>query len=629
MTSRLLDETRVDREFLRSIRNEQEGDPLTLSATPAFEEEPVPLGVFIREPKYLGLPKLSPIQMNALLHAERVLYEPTFDALGWEKVRAVFEIWLAWGKGSGKDYISRITLSRIAYLLLCLESPQAYFGMPGSETISITNVATSSLQARHIFFAPWVQMLRQSPWFRNRMDPGVLSIQFDKQVLALSGHSKSESQEGQNLLAAVLDEIAAFKTAAELSTKKREMDREPEQSAEGIVKTLSSSIISRFPLTGKLIGISFTRFKNDMIDMKVRQTEARLALEPEAAVFASRAATWEVNPLRVRSDFDEAYATDATDAQSRFECKPVSSPYRFFQNLLAVRRAMSIPLLGDPPENRLEGQPELIIYYEWMDDDWQVSFDLSQIKRHRQPIAIHIDLGISHDLAGVAGSHVDGLSLPDDDQQQRPQVVNDFTVAFVQQRGDPVLNIPESDIQIKWVRELVQALMDEGFLVMLVSADGYQSTDTFQLLKAKGVETELYSLDRKTEGYDILKSVVYGGDLALSFDPLLFAEIESLTKMSATKIDHQAGMSKDMADALAGSVRGALKLFDEGWMAAAAGASWGGATYEETKLAHEQQIARNRPEDSEPVYRGDIVARPRQYGYDDADDDSDFWTGGA
>ena len=64
-----------------------------------------------------------------------VLYPETFTALGWEPVRSVLEINLAWGKGSGKDFTSRIILSRVLYLLLSLESPQGYFGMAETETI--------------------------------------------------------------------------------------------------------------------------------------------------------------------------------------------------------------------------------------------------------------------------------------------------------------------------------------------------------------------------------------------------------------------------------------------------------------------------------------------------------------
>lgn len=577
----MLNIDRIDREFVRSILTEKTTDHRELASAPDFEEEPVPFEVFLRDSKYLALPKLSEIQLEMALHAERIYYEETFDALGWPKRRQVNQIPLAWGKGSGKDYISRILLSRAAYLLLCLAAPQAYYGMPGSETIHMTNIATSAYQAKFVFFESWVEMLKASRWFRDQMEPGANLIRFDKQVLAQSGHSQSESQEGQNLIYAVLDEWAGFKTAQELAVKKRLMEREPIQSAQGIYKTILSSITSRFPEVGKLIAISFTRFRNDPIDAKVKEAMADLEVRGDVSrYYPSRAATWDVNPLRKRSDFDEAYENDPADAQCRYECKPLASPHRYFQNLLAVRRALGIPLKGEV-EAMAPVQPLNIEYYYGNDPDnegavpgWQVRFDVSDLEKHNNLCAIHFDLGISHDLAGMAMSHVEGWrnvehKLVDPDtgvesfvEVRRPIIVTDFVVAFEQQVGNAAADVEGSDIQIRWLRSLIFLLRNEGWRIRFVSGDGYQSTDMFQLLEQRGVDTELYSLDRQTEGYDILKNAIYSGDVTAPFHPLLYQEIESLVKISERKIDHQAGSSKDMADAWAGSVRGALKVLE-------------------------------------------------------------------
>lgn len=82
----------------RSKASRDHRSPEEIAAFPDFEEEPVPFEAWLADPYYLGLPELSEIQLDAMLHAERVLYEPTFDALGWKEVRPVFEIDLAWGK---------------------------------------------------------------------------------------------------------------------------------------------------------------------------------------------------------------------------------------------------------------------------------------------------------------------------------------------------------------------------------------------------------------------------------------------------------------------------------------------------------------------------------------------------
>lgn len=536
---------------------------------------------------------------------------------------------------SGKDFVSRCVLSRIVYLLQCLESPQGYFGMPGTEFIHLTNIATSAPQARVVFFQPWLQMLGGSAWFRDRMEPLTTAINFDKGIYAQSGHSSVESQEGQNLICAVIDEFSGFKTAAELMSKRRVQDREPAQSAEGIYKTALSSIRSRFPLTGKLIALSFTRFRNDPIDLLERRGRADLEKKgPASRFYVSRAATWEVNPTRKRSDFDQDFEDDPADAACRYMCQPSASPHRYFQNLVALRRSMGIPLDTEDVW-KLDPVVGVQVFYEYRPevspepDDvgpalpgWEVDFDFTGLIAHRKACAIHVDLGITQDLCGVSMAHVEewytkNHTLVDPETrleevvpERRPRVVVDFTLAFEQQRGDLSRQIPSSDIQIRWVRDLIFTLIREGWNIRMVTMDGYQSTDTLQLLERQSIIAELYSLDRKTEGYDILKNLIYGADVQIPFHPLAFTELESLVKINDRKIDHQAGMSKDMADSLAGAVRGATQLIEEGYGVGETEAVWSGASQDELL--------------AEFLQAGDSAA-PRDYA---AGEDGEFWSGG-
>lgn len=632
-----LDVDRLRREVTRHVRSETVTDPLELARYPDFEFEPMPFDAWLKDATMLGLSPLSDIQREAALIAERILFEPTFDALRWPKYPSKFDISLAWGKGSGKDYLSRIMLSRAIYLLSSLASPQAYFGMPGSEQIVVTNIATSAPQAKHVFFTPWVQMLSRSSFYRGMMDPKANYIVFDKGLRAFSGHSSVESQEGQNLMMAILDEIAAFKTSAELASKRKQQDREPAQSAEGVYNMAKSSIRSRFPMTGKLVSISFTRFKNDMIDLLVKKAYLENdQLGEESRRYGSRAATWEVNPLRKQSDFDDDYADDPMQAQCRYECRPVASPHRFFKNLLAVKQALGVPLDTLEPE-KLQPVPSLGIEYYWgpdpgnpkAKDGWQVRFDFTHLLHHNAPLAIHLDLGISQDLAGVSASHFGGFTdfkesfsdlktgIVEETVVRKMNVITDFVVVFEQVRGDPLDGTPDSDIQVRWIRQLVLELINRGWRVGLFTADGYQSTDTFQLLQQMGVTAELYSLDRKTEGFDILKNLIYEGNITAPFHPLLYTELESLVKMTETKIDHQAGMSKDMADSWAGSARGVVKLMEEGQIGGDVD-GWTGASIDEMSGRYDEPVRHTDV---------DVGVRPR-YAHG-TDGDGDFWSGGA
>ena len=125
-----------------------------------FTEEPVPLSVFVQDRAYLANPPLSPVQYDAVLHAERVYYPGAYELLAASADRKIREYWsqpvrmvnfleLEWGKGGGKDHTCRIMAMRVCYLLLCLVSPQDYYGMPAQDSRSGVRVALRRFGSGH------------------------------------------------------------------------------------------------------------------------------------------------------------------------------------------------------------------------------------------------------------------------------------------------------------------------------------------------------------------------------------------------------------------------------------------------------------------------------------------------
>ena len=115
----------------------------SMSVDDMFEERPVELKEFIESEDYLGLEELSEKQFDFVLHGSRVYHDSTYQKLGWKPVRMVTELVCEWGKGSGKDFCSGIVLSYIPHLLICLESPQAYYGKSHVSFIDMINMAYS------------------------------------------------------------------------------------------------------------------------------------------------------------------------------------------------------------------------------------------------------------------------------------------------------------------------------------------------------------------------------------------------------------------------------------------------------------------------------------------------------
>lgn len=527
-----------------------------------FREEPVPLDVFITDKHYLGYPPLSDVQFDLVRHAEQVLNPETYGLMAtefgpyWNPVRYVNYLTALWGKGAGKDSCCRIISLRIGYLLTCMKSPQRYFGLPEMDTIHTLNVASSSGQAQTAFFTPMTRVVRNG-WFADHCEPQRDKILWDSNIEMISGHSDVESQEGLNLILGIADELDAFKGKDEMIQMRAKRMREPVNSAEGILEMLHSSAKTRFPETFKVIHISYARFLGSPIMQRTEMARK----DNEANGGASRyyvsgpCATWEVNPrIKGPEMFADDYEKDPVMARTKYECKPTRAVDPYFKNVEAVkscfrqtdRDAIGVEYLLEAGRN---GAPV-----------WQAQFTISP---ELTPVSgalyvLHADLALRGDRAGVALAHVRGwdehphVSVASDGEENtywesRPNVYVDAVCAF----EASMQCTPAREIQIRWVRQLVQELRRRGFPIELVSYDSYQSADSMQILSAAGIATRTVSTDRDDSVWRNLRDLIYEGRVSFPESPLLHEELTSLMRLPNGKVDHPISTGKDLADAVA------------------------------------------------------------------------------
>jgi len=194
--------------------------------------------------------------------------------------------------------------------------------------------------------------------------------------------------------------------------------------------------------------------------------------------------------------------------------------------------------------------------------------------------ALHADLAISGDRAGIAMCHVKNWErrthlAPGQENKEKKHYVEDdkpiikvdFVTCFesdleaVNEDGE----LQPREVQIRWFRALIRELRRRGFVIGLVTFDNFQSTDSIQILEMWGIPSDKLSVDRNAVPYATLRDVMYDGRLEGYHHQLLIDEIEGLNKLPNGKIDHPPGGSKDLADALCGAVTNALELGgDEG-----------------------------------------------------------------
>lgn len=542
-----------------------------------FDEEPVSLDVFVEDFKFLNSPSLSPIQYELVQQIERVylpeLYPLMADEFGgyWketEDIRMTNLVSAMWGKGGGKDMTVRVASLRVAYLLMCLKNPQRYYGMPSQDSIHLLNIAANAPQAHRAFFEPMTRVVRRG-WFKDRADPKLNTIRYEKNIEAISGHSDAEGQEGLNLILGVADEIDAFKARNELVGGTGKRSREASTTAEGILNMLKTSASTRFPHTYKRVAISYPRYLGSTIMRLTAEAEADIDKYGEdSRYFASGPyATWEVNPLRKgKHEFESDYRSDPEEAAAKYECKPSRAINPYFRNFFAFQQAVDH-----------ETQPITITYEKRkMTSDvtqatttgWEPVFHFAPWFKPVQGAryAMHGDLAINGDRAGIAMSHISHYEereeyiVDDKDPEKRivhtvavPVVRNDFTIAF---EAD-ISEIPAREIQVRWARELAFELVRRGFPIVSYTFDQFQSADNMQILTQHGIESDRMSPDRDQSIWSNLRDIAYEARLRMCFSQLLMNEIESLSKIDG-KVDHPPTGSKDLADAFACSVVGAI-----------------------------------------------------------------------
>jgi hypothetical protein len=532
-----------------------------------FEEQPVTIEQFVVDEHYLGLPPLSEYQYTMIKAMTQVYKKETLIQLYGEEEglkrfkQTCSEVVLQLGKGSGKDYASTIACAYIVHLLLCLKDPARYFGKPPGDAIDIINVAINAEQAKRVFFKGFATRISNSPWFAGKFISKVSSFEFDKSITVHSGHSEREAFEGYNVIMVILDEISGFELE---STSGNDQAK----TASAIYKMYRASVNSRFPDFGKLILLSFPRFKNDYIqqayDKLVANKEVvirthRFKVDPELPdgtdgnefeieweedhvksytvpkAFALKRPTWEINPTRTIEDFTIDFYTDQLDALSRFACMPPEATDAFFKSREKVETAFN--------------QPQFAIAEDGRFADWFKPIDDMEY-------FVHVDLAQKHDHCAVSLAHVDSwvsMQIGGTMTQAAPRVIVD-AVRFWTPTATKSVEFTE-------VKDFIIELRNRGFRLKLVTFDRWNSHDMMQQLKAHGINTELLSVAKKH--YEDMAMVVTEERLTGPAIKLLVDELLQL-RIIRDKVDHPRKGSKDLADAVCGAVYNAISRTSKG-----------------------------------------------------------------
>ena len=567
-----------------------------------FEERPVDLQTFVTSPDYLGLPPLSDLQYTLIEKSSQIYKEATLKKLfGEQEGERVYkqtctEVIAQLGKGSGKDYSSTIAVAYIVYLLLCLKDPATYYGKPPGDSIDILNIAINSQQANNVFFKGFKTRIDRSPWFIGKYDPKASEMKFDKAITVHSGHSEREAWEGYNVIVVILDEISGF--AIENTT-----GHDQAKTADAIYEMYRASVDSRFPDFGKVILLSFPRFKNDPIqkfynsviadketivrshkfkmdedlpdgiegnEFEIEWEEDHINSYLIPKVYALKRPTWEVNPTRSIEDFKTSFYKNSLDALGRFACMPPEMIDAFFKSREKVEKAFNNTGLAVDKFGRLE---------EWFKPDPDKKYFL------------HVDLAQKHDHCAVAMAHVENwvnVRVTNEYSQPAPIVSVDAVRYWTP--------TPDKSVDFTEVKDYILSLRTRGFNITVCTFDRWNSHDMMQQLKQYGINTEILSVAKKH--YDDMAMVVLEERLHGPHIPLLIDELLQL-KIMRDRVDHPRKGSKDLADAVCGAIYNSISRTRPN-------------VNDEVNIhTYESFVEDNYLEEDQEVYRDNLIRAPR------------------
>lgn len=528
-----------------------------------FEERPVELEEFLYGEDYLNLKK-TPLSENQLIMVKAItqilkrdtlhaLYGPVEGDKRWKQTynEAIFML----GKGSGKDFCSTIACAYIVYILLCLRDPADYFGLPTGEKIALLNIAINAQQANNVFFSQLTRTIENCAWFEGRYERKAGEFAFDKNVHIYSGHSEREAWEGYNIIFCVLDEIAGFKIE---STSGNEQAK----TAEAVYKMYRASVDSRFRKYGKLVLLSFPRYRGDFIMQRYEEVVASkdtyershvFKLDPDLpdgtenneltmrweedhiqtykfpGVYALRRPSWEVRPGQEINDYAIAYFNDPIDVLTRFACMPPEAIDAFFKDKEKIERIFAFP--------------------NGVDETGRFREEFKPLKNVKY--FVHVDLAKKHDHCAVAIGHVEKWV-----QQKiggRYSSVSPYVVIDAVRWWTPT---SDKSVDFGEVRDYIVSLAQRGFNLSLVTFDRWRSDDLIDYLNSISVKAEVLSVAK--QHYQDFAVVVNDERLEGPDIKLLRDELLQLRIMPNDKIDHPRSGSKDLADATCGAIYNAI-----------------------------------------------------------------------
>lgn len=470
--------------------------------------------------------------------------------------------------GTGKTTLAKIgslyDLCRLSYL----KSPQEKYGLIRTTKIEYALINATLTLATGVLFDEIIEWFQSSPYFRRLLAKGTKKSLFPKNIGVVTG-SRFGHVLGQAVVGAILSEVNFQNRIVDQAYNNYTNIKGRMESR--FLKKHHDSLPGRMWLdSSKYDQASFLQqyVKNSVSDPKVkvfdyaiwevlghkniysgktfkvfvgdRIRDPFIVERPEQTRNIDDALVIDV-PIEYKRNFE----LDINNALRDLAGKGTSSVYTYITSAEKIEEALMRPnpISKDVVQLDFFDKEQTLMKY----------LDIGSLTDRSLQRFVHIDLGLRHDKAGIAMSHLAGfVEITRHDvvsggqyRIREPIIYTDFII--------PISPTPGSEVPIYKIKNFLIELSTKVPLA-LVTADGYQSENLKQDLILAGIASKILSVDRTRNPYDKLKNAILEGRYNGVRLDLFQQELIGLVD-DGKKIDHPKKGSKDCSDAVAGTVQ--------------------------------------------------------------------------
>lgn len=560
--------TEKERVYLRRILEEiaETGDSQTYRDIwlSDYIEIPVDIDTFLCDDYFLG--KITR-NGNAIYPFWRDFMRKLFTA--GNKYEEVF---LTGATRIGKSSTGITCTAYMLYKLMCLRDPQAYFGKKDVSVFSILFFNLTKELASSVAYREFQDTILACPWFLDHgkkmgSDKNPYYVPNGGKVVIEYGSDAAHAL-GRQCFVGFLDEINFSRAGVKDVSKAKQHMKDLYNSVNARVK---GTFRMNGEVYGKLFAVSSKRGDSDFMEAYIQD---QLAAGAGDHMLIADAPQWEVLPKSMFSEgtfyiavgdrhkkgfvvpdnqtFPEALE-DLKSQGYQLLTPPVDMKPEFLADFeIALRDLAGIAVVGALSfitqaalTSCVDSRRRNPFYQEILEIGTQDPYTIQEFfhvgdvppEYRRMPMFIHLDLSLNTDKTGIGCVCINGRKdIEDDDGKviSLPTFGHVFSIAIQAPRGD---KIPYSKIIafIKWLR-------DQRFNIQGISRDQYQSEYVGQLLEEQGFDVKKLSLDRTSDGYVALRSVLLEKRINMLDHQLLQDELVHLQRDANTgRVDHPVG----------------------------------------------------------------------------------------